>query len=181
MAEPGFITPEKIIEQLEILPGAVVADFGAGHGFFSVPFAKKVGPSGQVFAVDILPAALSAVESRAKLEGLLNIKIIRGNLEKPGGSTLDAGSCDLVFIANVLFQVPDKNSLINEALRVLKPGGRLAVIEWRPFIELGPQKQQRLGEEELKHLFLSKGLGEVKSIDAGSHHYGFIFGKQLTT
>ena len=177
MSDQGFINIEKIVDQLDIKPNMAIADFGAGHGFFSVVFAKKVGPSGQVFAIDILPQTLEAVRSKAKLEGLFNIKIIRGNLEKPNGSTLGDASCDMVFIANVLFQVSDKLELINEAYRVLKKDGELTVVEWKPYIALGPQKERRLSEEELKQLIISKGFGEPKPINAGSHHYGFIFKK----
>ncbi len=115
MDDKGFLNIEKIVDQLDIKPNMAIADFGAGHGFFSVAFAKKVGPSGQVFAIDILPQTLEAIRSKAKLEGLFNIKIIRGDLEKPNGSTIEDANCDMVFVANVLFQVPDKLGLINEA------------------------------------------------------------------
>jgi len=173
----SFLNIEKIVNQLDVKPNMVIADFGAGHGFFSIAFAKKVGPSGQVFAVDILPSALEAIRSQAKLEGLFNIKLIKGDLEKMNGSMLPDESCDLVFIANIFFQVPDKPGLINEAYRVLKKGGELAVIEWKPYIALGPQKEHRLSEAELKPLIISKRFSELKSIDAGSHHFGFIFKK----
>jgi len=178
MAEgQGFINVEKIVGQLDIKPNMTIADFGAGHGFFSVAFARKAGHSGQIFAIDILPQTLEAIRSKAKLDGLFNIKIIRGDLEKPNGSTLGDASCDMVFIANVLFQVSDKLELINEAYRVLKKDGELAVVEWKPYIALGPQKERRLLEEELKQLVMSKGFGEPKPIDTGSHHYGFVFKK----
>ena len=177
MDDKGFLNIEKIVDQFDIKPNMAIADFGAGHGFFSVIFARKVGSSGQVFAIDILPQTLEAIRSKAKLEGLFNIKIIRGNLEKPNGSALEDESCDMVFIANVLFQVPDKPGLINEAYRVLKKNGELVVVEWKPYIALGPQKEHRLSEEELKQLVISKGFSEPKPINAGSHHYGFVFKK----
>ena len=176
--DKGFLNVEKIVSQFDIKQNMTIADFGAGHGFFSVAFAKEVGPSGQVFAIDVLPQAVEAVKSRAKLEGFFNIRSIQGNLEKLKGSTLPDEICDVVFIANVLFQVPDKSELIGEARRVLKKNGELAVIEWKPYITLGPQKERRLSEEELKELVLSEGFSEPKSIDAGSHHYGFVFKKQ---
>ncbi len=172
-----FLSVEKITGELNIAPNETIADFGAGHGFFTIAFAKKVGPSGQVFAIDILPTALESIRSQTKIEGLFNIKIIWGNLEKPNGSTLPAGTCDMVMIANVLFQVPDKSALLEEAKRVLKDGGRLAVIEWKPYIAVGPKKESRMSEAELKQLILSKGFSEIGAIDAGSHHYGFIFKK----
>lgn len=177
MENGGFLNVEKITDQFDILPNESVADFGSGSGFFAIAFAKRVGPSGQVFAIDILPTALEAVRSQAKIEGLFNIKIIQGNLEKFGGSNLPADSCDLTFVANVLFQVPDKPSLIDEAKRVLKSGGRLAVVEWKPYIVVGPLKESRMAETDLKQLILSKGFSELKTIDAGTHHYGFIFKK----
>lgn len=177
MGDQEFLNVDKIAGQLDVSLNETIADFGSGYGFFAVAFAKIVGPSGQVFAIDVLPTALEAVRSQAKIEGLFNIKIIQGNLEKPNGSTLPETSCDLVFIANILFQVPDKSSLLDEAKRILKVGGSLAVIEWKPYISLGPKKESRLSEAELKQLISSHGFSEVKTIDAGSHHYGFLFKK----
>lgn len=170
-----FLNVDNITGHLGISLNETIADFGSGYGFFAVAFAKIVGPSGQVFAIDVLETALEAVRSQAKIEGLFNIKLIRANLEKPNGSKLPSESCDLVFIANVLFQAPDKSSLIDEAKRILKVNGRLAIIEWKPYIALGPKKESRLSEAELKRLLSSKGFSELKEIDAGSHHYGFIF------
>jgi len=173
----SFINIDRVANQLNIKPNMTVADFGAGHGFFSIAFGKIVGPSGKVFSVDVLAESLEAIRSRAKLEGLFNIKIIRGDLERLRGSTLENESCDAVFIANVLFQVQNKQGLISEANRILKKGGELAVIEWKPYIGLGPKKEHRLSEEELKQLVLSAGFSESQPIDVGSHHYGFIFKK----
>lgn len=172
-----FLNVEKIVSELNVAPNEIIADFGAGHGFFAIAFAKIVGPSGQIFAIDVLPTALEAIRSQAKIEGLFNIKVIRGNLEKLGGSSLPKESCDLVMIANVLFQAPDKSTLLDEAKRVLKESGRLAVVEWKPYIAVGPLKESRLPEAELKQLVLSRGFSELKTIDAGSHHYGFVFKK----
>ena len=178
MAGKEFLDVEKIVGELDIAPNETIADFGAGHGFFTIAFAKRVGPSGQVFAIDILPTALESIRSQSKIEGFFNIKIIQGNLEKPGGSNLPAGVCDAVMIANVLFQAPDKSAILLEANRVLKDGGRLIVIEWKPYIAIGPVKESRMPEADLKQLILSKGFAELKTIDAGTHHYGFVFQKQ---
>ena len=177
MDNQSFIGVDKIINQLDIKQNMVVADFGAGHGFFSVAMAKKVGPSGQIFAIDVLESAIEGIRSRAKMEGLFNIRLIRGNLEKPGGSTLSDESCDMVMMANILFQAPDKTAVLNEAKRILKPGGRLVLVEWRPYIGIGPKKEYRITEEELKRIIGAAGFSNPEIIDAGSHHYGFIFRK----
>ena len=84
-------------------------------------------------------------------------------------------SCDMVFIANLMFQAPNKKELITEAWRILKNGGELAIVEWKPYTELGPRKENRLSEEELKQLVAPEGFAELKSINAGSHHYGLVF------
>ena len=178
MLDKEFLNVDKVIDQFDIKPNATIADFGAGHGFFAVAFSKIVGPSGQVFAIDVLPQALEAIKSRARLEGIFNIKIIHANLEKSNGSALENESCDFVFVANVLFQVPDKSALLNEARRILKASGSLAVIEWKPYTSVGPPKNYRMTEEELRQMILTGGFNEIKKIDAGSHHYGFVFQKQ---
>ena len=175
MDNQSFIGIDKIIDRLDIKQNMVVADFGAGHGFFSVAMAKKVGPSGQIFAIDVLESAIEGIRSCAKLEGLFNIKPIRGDLEKAGGSTLPNDDCDVVIMANILFQAPDKAAVLNEAKRVLKPGGRLVLVEWRPYIGIGPKKEYRVTEEELKQMIGAAGFSNPEAIDAGSHHYGFIF------
>ncbi len=112
----GFLNPDKVIDQLNITHGMSVADFGCGHGYFSIPFARRVGNSGTVYACDVLPSALEAVETRANLENLSNIKTVRTNLENPEGSKLDPESMDLVCLANILFQSNKKEEIVKEAI-----------------------------------------------------------------
>lgn len=173
--ETSFMSPDKVIEKLDIRPNQVIADFGAGHGFFSTAFAKKVGPSGQVFAIDILPEAIEAIQSRARLEGFFNIKAIRGNLEKSGSSGLDDNSCDLVFAANILFQNPDRTPIIKEAHRILKPQGRFIVVEWHSGAAVGPSTELRIDETDLKSICASQDFQFSNNLDAGAHHYGLVF------
>lgn len=126
----GFINPEKIISQLDIKEGTKVADFGCGHGYFTIPAAKRVGQDGQVFAVDVLEEALDAVRSRSRLENLANIETRRGNLEAVNGSGLPNNSMDFVLLHNVLFQSQKKPEILKETKRVLKSGGTLALADW---------------------------------------------------
>lgn len=172
----GFINPEKIIAQLEIKPGMKVADFGCGHGYFTLPVAKTVGKDGKVYAIDVLLDALEAVRSRARLEGVANIETMRGNLEKTGGSGLPDSAVDLVFLHNVLFQSEKKSEIIREAKRALKLGGMFILVDWRKDINsIGPGTGWKLSFDEAKAMAQEEGFVLNKVFDAGQYHYGLMF------
>ncbi len=172
----GFMNPDRIINELGIKSGMVVADFGCGAGYFAIPIARLVKNSGKVYAIDVLNSALEAVSSKARLYGLLNIELVRANIEVVGGSKLKDKSVDLVILANVLFQCKDYDSVFCEAKRVLKSDGRIVVIDWIPRkTPLGPKFEHCLSENEVKKISVRNGLKLVRKIDAGSHHYGMIF------
>lgn len=175
----SFVDPAKVISQIEIKPGAIVADFGCGSGYFSFEFAKAVGPDGKVYALDILPQALEAVGSHAKLMGIHNIVTKRANLEREGGSSLGLASVDWAIMKDMLFQNEHKHIIITEMARVLKPGGHALVMEWNPKASaLGPEKKLRIDPEELKTLLLASGLSVEKSFPAGGYHYAFLMKKE---
>ncbi|MDP2910231.1 MAG: class I SAM-dependent methyltransferase, partial [bacterium] len=127
----SFINPEEILDQLRLQPDMVAAEFGCGSGGFLIPLAKRL-EDGLVYGIDILEAPLSALKSRSILENVINIRLIRSDLERQRGSTLTDFSVDLVFIPNVLFQIENKDGIINEAYRILKINGRLIIIDWLP-------------------------------------------------
>lgn len=174
----GFARPEKIIANLEVKEGMKIADFGCGHGYFSIPAAKLVGLSGIIYALDILKEALEAVSSRAKIEGLTNIQCIWANLELVGGARLPNDAVDMVFMHNVLFQTQKKSEIIKEALRVLKAGGNLVIIDWlAENKDIGPQEGYKVSVEEVKKIANDMGMVFDKNIDVDAHHFGLIFKK----
>jgi ubiquinone/menaquinone biosynthesis C-methylase UbiE len=103
--------------------GKVVLDFGCGVGSYTIPAAKIVGNSGLVYALDMHPLAIRAVERRAKEAGLSNIRTILSDRD----TALPDGSVDVVLLYDVLHSVPEKRALLAELCRVLKPGGHLLV------------------------------------------------------
>ena len=153
----------------------VAAEFGCGSGGFAFPLAKRL-ENGLVYAIDILQEPLSALNSRALLENIINIRVIRSDLEKPRGSTLKDLSLDLVFIPNVLFQVDNKDAIIIEAKRVLKTGGKIVVIDWKKSATQGPE-QGRVSPDEIKKIAEKAGLIFEKEFEAGKYHFGLIFKK----
>src|SRR3989344_759799 len=168
----GFMRPEKILGEVGVHTGMRVADFGSGAGYFAIPLAKLVGDEGVVYAVDIQKPVLESVQSRVKLFTIFNIQIIRGDLEKESGSTLEAESVDMVLCANVLYQARDKKAIIVEAKRVLVKEGELVVIEWNTDSALGPALTSRIPADSLKSLAEGEGFIFKKEFDAGNHHYG---------
>lgn len=169
---PEFVDPIQILNQIELRADMTAADFGSGAGGWTIPLAKKL-EEGRVFAIDIQEEPLSALESRAKIQGISNIKKIIANAEEriPG---LTGFSCDLVLVTDLLFQVEDKKGVFKEAKRVLKPGGRILVVEWTPKASLGPE-DGRVSQEEVKGIAQKLGLLLEKEFKAGDYHYGLVF------
>lgn len=182
----GFMNPEVIAESFGLEPGMKVADFGAGAGYFTILMAKKVGENGVVTALDIMESALETVRAKASAAGLKNLQTTRGDLEVLGGSALPDNSQNMVLLANILFQSPKKEQIIQEAKRVLISGGLVIVIDWKKEANavpagrqggLGPPADLKIDKQELKSIIEKEGLAFVNDIDAGSFHFGYAFRK----
>ena len=175
-----FLDPEAIIAQLDISSDSVVADFGCGPGYFSLPFAKAVDKGGMVYALDILPQALETVTGKIKNSGVINVTVKRVNLEKERGSKLESNSVDWVILKDILFQNEDKKIIIAEAWRILKDEGKIIVIEWsQANVAVGPEMSSRIPLEELKKIFVEQKFVIEKDIVAGGFHYAFVAKKQI--
>lgn len=174
----GFINPEKLLGQMDIKKGAKIADFGCGHGYFVLPMAKMVGETGKIFAIDVLKEALEAVRSRLQMQKISNVETIRGNLEVAGGSKLEPGSCDMVILANILFQSQKKEQIVEEARRVLRPGGEVVIVDWLPeHPEFGPTEGWRIASQSLRALAEGRGFSFVKNFNTDKYHFGMVFKK----
>ena len=127
-SSPGSKSGE-ILEALSIGEGWVIADIGSGGGYFTLAFARKVGPGGRVYAVDTRPAYLEFVRDRAERAGLTNIvceQVKEGAIEMP------EGALDLIFLRNVFHHLPRPVPYMANLGKHLKPGGRIAVIDHKP-------------------------------------------------
>jgi len=172
----GFMNPDAIVMTFGITPGMKIADFGCGTGYFTILAAQKTGEGGLVTALDILDSSLSSVKTKADNAGLRNIETVKANLEVLGSSGLGDKSQDLVLIANVLFQSEKKQEVFQEAKRVLKDGGGLIVIDWKPSVGgLGPPDDLKTDPNKMKSLAEGVGFSFVQNIDAGDFHYGIKF------
>ncbi len=176
METASFAHPRRNIEILGIEPGMKVADFGAGSGAYVLLIAEALKGLGVVYAVDIQKDLLRRIKNEATKRSL-DIEIVWGDLED-GGSKLADDSLDLVLISNLLFQVKRRERVIAEALRIVRPGGRVAVIDWsESYGGMGPHPDHVCTKETALTLAQGAGLMLAKEFNAGAHHYGLIFRK----
>ncbi len=171
----GFLNPDEVLKQIKFREDMTVADFGCGSGGWVLPLAKKC-EDGKIYAIDILEEPLSALKARAKLEQVSNIETIQTDIRDKNGSTLLEFSCDLVLMTNLLFECEDKKIVLEEGKRVLKPGGRILVVDWKKDNPLTPQIE-KVSFEQIKEIAKELNLKLVKEFDAGSYHYGLLFEK----
>ena len=178
----AFAQPSRIINQLPLQHGMRVADFGAGAGAYTFAMAENVGPAGHVYAIDVQQDLLSKIKNTAIRDNHKNIDIVWGDIEKKEGSKLGSASVDMVLVSNTLFQAEHKKNLLQEAKRVLKPGGTLAIIDWAEKGEsgkFGPHGAHLVTKETASALASGAGFAYAREFDAGSHHYGLIYKRPM--
>jgi ubiquinone/menaquinone biosynthesis C-methylase UbiE len=175
--ESTFLNPALALSALELEPGMTVADFDTGSGFFARAAARAVAP-GVVWAVDANRELLPRLKTLAEAEGLENIEVVAGNIEKAGGTHLPAGGFDAVIVANSLFGTDDRATVAAEAYRVLRPGGKALVIDWEDsFGGLGPAPEHVVSSAQVRELFAEAGFRAAGTAPAGQYHWGLLFHK----
>jgi predicted methyltransferase len=115
-----------IFEAMQVRPGAVVADIGAGDGFFTTRLSKAVGGEGRVHAVDVAADALGRLRKRVATDGLANVTVVEGAVDDPG---LPPGSLDAILIVNAYHEMTRHEPMLAKMRAALKPGGRLVIVE----------------------------------------------------
>lgn len=136
--------PDKVIEALKIAPGSVVADVGAGTGYFSIRIAKKIGPEGKVLATDVQPEMLRQLTENMKKAGVKNVDRI---LATANDSKLPTGKVDLVLMVDVYHELQDPERTMAQIRKSLKNDGRLVLVEYRgedPDVPIKPEHKTTL-------------------------------------
>jgi ubiquinone/menaquinone biosynthesis C-methylase UbiE len=119
----------ELARLLDLKPGMTVADVGAGFGAWTVRFGRLVGPSGRVYATDIGAAQISALREYAAKEGLTNVTVIEGAIDR---TNLPADCCDAILLRDAYHHLTHPEDIVRSLAAALKPGGRLAVIDFPP-------------------------------------------------
>lgn len=162
--------PHEVIQALKLRPDAAVADIGAGTGYFAVRFAHMV-PQGRVYAVDAEPDMVKYLADRAKRSGLGNLVAVQA---QPGDAKLP-GAVDLAILVDVYHHIGDRGRYFRRLAQSLKPGGRLAVIDFTPDSPVGPPRQARIAPEQVKAELQSAGYALAEEHDFLPHQYFLLF------
>jgi ubiquinone/menaquinone biosynthesis C-methylase UbiE len=120
--------PEKALDALNLKPAMVVADIGAGVGYMSLRMARRVGPSGKVYANDLQPAMLDRLRQNAAKAGIGNVVTVVGDVGDP---KLPANTMDLVLLVDVYHEFSQPQQMLRKIRETLKPDGRLVLLEYR--------------------------------------------------
>jgi ubiquinone/menaquinone biosynthesis C-methylase UbiE len=156
---------ELISEKVKAFPGMNCVDLGSGAGALSLPLAKAVGEKGKVYAVDINSDVLDVIREKNPPQ---NLVIIQRDAADTG---LDASIADICIMVLLLHEVPPEGVLA-EAYRLLKPGGRALVLEWRMDYEAPhPPHNERIDREHIERLLTEAGFSGFEYAEWTKSHY----------
>ncbi len=153
--------PEGALDAVGIKPGMTVADVGAGIGYMTLRVAKRVGPSGTVYANDIQPEMLSQLQNNAASAKLSNIRTVLGTSTD---SKLPAGQMDLILLVDVYHEFSQPQKMLRSLREALKPDGRLVLLEYRKEDPSVPIRlEHKMSIQEVKTELEAEGfhLGQV--------------------
>ena len=170
--------PEQIMDALKIADGSVVAELGAGGGWFTIRLARRVGPNGHVFAEDIQAPMIAAIARRVQRENLTNVTTVLGT---PTDPRLPAGIDSVLIVDSYReMEIPpaDPVTLLRSAARSLKPRGRIGIVDFTPGGGgPGPAADQRVNPETVIAAGASAGLQLISREAVEPFQYLLVFGR----
>jgi ubiquinone/menaquinone biosynthesis C-methylase UbiE len=151
----AYQKPHEVIDALRLRSGEVVADIGAGSGYFSLRLAHHVGPTGHVYAVDISPDMIRRMNERIHEAGLLNISTILASPNNP----LLPRPVDRFLFVNVWHHIEDQAGYLALMKKTLKPGGQIVMIDFhKRDLPVGPPAAMKIAREDLVKQMQGHGL-----------------------
>lgn len=173
-----FVEPNTVATHFHIREGDVVADFGAGAGYYVEVFARLVGANGKVYACEVQKELVEKIGVLARSRGLHVVNPLWCDFETKGGVKIGDASVDVSVMINTFFQLEEKYVALSEVARTLRSGGKFFLIDWTDsFGGLGPSPDQVIPVQTAQAMAESSGFVFERSFDAGDHHYGLAFRK----
>ena len=170
-ARDAWQKPHEVIQALKMKPDAVVVDIGSGTGYFATRFAHMV-PKGKVYGLDTEPDMVRYLNDRAKKSGLKNLSVVQ---VKPGEAKLPE-KADMVVLVDVYHHVEGRERYFRQLQGGLKPGGRVAVIDFRMDSPVGPPPSGRIAPEQVKAEMQKAGYALVEEHGFLPNQYFLVFG-----
>jgi protein-L-isoaspartate O-methyltransferase len=169
--------PAKLIKALDVKPGMVVADIGAGSGYHTFLLSPLVGDKGKVIAADIEQRMLNLIEQRAKDRKVANVRTVKGTETDP---KLPAKGVDLILMVDVYHEFSHPFEMAEKLVDALKPGGRLVFVEFRLEDDAVPIKLvHKMSERQvLKEMEVFPELEHTKTVGTLPWQHVIIFTKQ---
>jgi ubiquinone/menaquinone biosynthesis C-methylase UbiE len=145
--------PSRVIDALQLVPGDVVADIGAGTGYFAVRLARAPARP-KVYAVDIEPTMIAHLRHRAMLEGLNNVVAVQASADR---SNLPE-SVDVALVVDTYHHIPDRVAYFTALQTWMKPGARLAIVDFRKGAPEGPPEEFRFTPQQIRDELAGAGF-----------------------
>jgi ubiquinone/menaquinone biosynthesis C-methylase UbiE len=169
---------DKLLKALDLKPGMVIADVGAGSGYFSFPMAKQVGPKGKVLAVDIQKEMLDIIRRRMKRDKVTNVEPV---LETETSPKLPANSVDLILMVDVYHEFSRPFEMAEAMVKALKVGGKMVFVEYRLEDPKVPIKLvHKMSQKQVLREMAIHPLKHVKTLDVLPWQHIIIFEKKKT-
>ena len=166
--------PDQIMDAMGIADASVVADIGAGSGWFTIRLARRVGPQGVVYAEDVQKEMLTAIQRRVSREGLANVRFVLGSNNDP---KLPA-PVDAILVVDAYHEIEDRVAMLSNLARALKPQGRLGVIDFKlEGTGPGPSPEERVSPDVVVKDAEKAGLRLLRQEPFLQFQYFLIFGK----
>jgi predicted methyltransferase len=166
--------PDLVLAAMELQPGDVVADVGAGSGYFSRRLAFAVGPTGLVYANDVQPEMLDILRANIAREKLTNVVPVLGTVSDP---KLPAGGVDWVLLVDVYHELQEPGAMLASIRNALKPDGRVALVEYREDAKQ-IREEHRMSKVQVLHEWEPAGFRLVKVVETLPVQRLFIFEKE---
>jgi len=167
--------PDQVMDAMGIADASVVADIGAGSGWFTIRLARRVGPQGVVYAEDVQPEMISAITRRVQREGLANVQPVLGFNSDPN---LRRGSIDAVLMVDAYHEIEDRVTMLTNLARALKPQGRIGVVDFKlDGTGPGPLPEERVSPDVVVRDAAKAGLRLLRQEPFLPYQYFLIFGK----
>ena len=166
------LPPEKTLISLGLKTGMKVADIGCGSGYFALAAASIVGDEGIVYGTDILQEMVEYCTKAAQDNNITNTLFLKG---EESGIPLPDGKVDIVIMANVVHELIEPEKSFREVKRILKPGGKLFLIEWKKIeTPTGPPVHERIDIVDAEKMLKEYGFIPEKQHDLGEAHYAIV-------